>query len=299
LTGSRAGGTLLTRSDTTPGSVAVAAIKHSIDGAHMKTALTTTLGLAAFLLAQQAFAQIVFYEHEGLRGRVFTANGPVNNFDNYGFNDRASSAVVEYGSWEVCDDAYYVGRCVTLRPGQYPSLAAFNLNNRISSVRPVYGPPQYSYAPPPPPAPAYAYYPHYGEDLYSADVVAVRAVVGSPEQRCWVEQQQVIRENQPNVPGAIIGGVLGGVLGHQIGSGRGNDVATTVGAVGGAAVGANVNRGGQVTTQDVRRCETVSGSARPSYWDVTYLFRGVEHRTQLSFAPGATITVNDRGEPRM
>jgi uncharacterized protein YcfJ len=129
--------------------------------------------------------------------------------------------------------------------------------------------------------------------------VATRVVLGAPEQRCWVEQQQVVRNNQPNIPGAIIGGVLGGVIGHQVGSGRGNDVATAVGAVGGAAVGANVNRGGQVTTQDVRRCEAVPGSARPDYWDVTYVFRGVEHRAQLTFAPGATITVNERGEPRM
>jgi uncharacterized protein YcfJ len=265
----------------------------------MKKALSAVLALAAFLLVQHAVAQVVFYEHEWLRGRVFTVNGPVNNFDNYGFNDRAASAVVESGEWEVCEDAYYRGRCVTLRPGQYQSLGMFDLNNRISSVRPVRGAPQYSYAPAPPSAPAYDYYPHHGEALYQADVVATRVVLGAPEQRCWVEQQQVVRNNQPNIPGAIIGGVLGGVIGHQVGSGRGNDVATAVGAVGGAAVGANVNRGGQVTTQDVRRCEAVPGSARPDYWDVTYVFRGVEHRAQLTFAPGATITVNERGEPRM
>ena len=122
--------------------------------------------------------------------------------------------------------------------------------------------------------------------------------MGPPEQRCWVEQQQVVHSNAPNVPGAIIGGVLGGVLGHQIGSGRGNDVATAVGAVGGAAVGANVNRGSQATTQEVRKCTTVP-AAQPAYWDVTYVFDGIEHRTQLSVQPGATITVNDRGEPRM
>jgi len=265
----------------------------------MKSVFTGLLGLTAFLLVQSAAAQVVFYEQEGFRGRVFTANGPINNFDFYGFNDRASSAVVEYGSWQVCDDAYYLGSCVTLRPGQYPSLSAFGLNNRVSSVRPLYGTPQYSYAPAPPPTPLYNYYPRYDEDLYTADVVAVRAVVGPPEQRCWVEQQQVVRENRPNIPGAIIGGVLGGVLGHQIGSGRGNDVATAIGAVGGAAVGANVNRGGQVTTQDVRRCEAVSGPAQPSYWDVTYVFRGVEHRAQLSSPPGPTIPVNARGEPRV
>ena len=58
---------------------------------------------------------------------------------------------------------------------------------------------------------------------------------------------------------------------------RGNDVATAVGAVGGAAVGANVNRGSQTTTQEVRKCTTVAGSAHPAYWDVTYVFGGVEH----------------------
>jgi uncharacterized protein YcfJ len=266
----------------------------------MKTIFRLILGFTALLVAQLAVGQIVFYEQEWLRGRVFTADRAIDNFENYGFNDRASSAVVERGEWEVCDDAYFRGRCVTLRPGQYTSLAAFGMNNRISSVRPLRGAPQYSYAPPPPPnPPVYEYYPHHGEALYSADVVSVRAVVGPPEQRCWVEQQQVVRENQPNVPGAIIGGVLGGVLGHQIGSGRGNDVATAIGAVGGAAVGANVNRGTQVYTQDVQRCAAVPGSARAEYWDVTYVFRGAYHRAQLGFAPGATITVNERGEPRV
>jgi uncharacterized protein YcfJ len=113
-----------------------------------------------------------------------------------------------------------------------------------------------------------------------------------------VEQQQVQQSNSLNVPGAIIGGVLGGVLGHQIGNGRGNDVATAVGAVGGAAIGANVNRGSQTATQNVQRCESAP-SQTPAYWDVTYVFRGVQHRAQLAFAPGATINVNGAGEPRV
>src|SRR5207244_1954967 len=75
-------------------------------------------------------------------------------------------------------------------------------------------------------------------------VASVRAVVGPPEQRCWVEREQVQSGGGPNVPGAIVGGVIGGILGHQIGSGRGNDAATAGGAVAGAAIGANVNRGG-------------------------------------------------------
>lgn len=261
--------------------------------------------LAAALVAGPAAAQVTLYEQEGFHGRTFSANGPVYDLDRSGFNDRASSVIVDRGNWQVCEDSQFRGRCIVLQPGQYPSLGSTGMNNRISSLRRVGGGPApgpaYVYAPPPAPVPApYPYYPHNGEQLYQANVVAVRAVTGPPEQRCWVEQQQVQSSSSPNIGGAILGGVLGGVIGHQIGSGRGNDVATAVGAVGGAAVGANVNRGsGQTYTQDVQRCSAVPGTAQAAYWDVTYVFRGVTHRAQLAFAPGATIPVNGRGEPRV
>ena len=265
----------------------------------MKTSAFAALGIITALFASAATAQVTLYQQEGFRGRAFSTNNPVNNLDRLGFNDRASSAIVDRGTWQMCDDSDFRGRCIVLRPGQYSSLGAMGLDNRISSLRRVSGP-NYAYAPPPPPvAPPYPYYPRSGERLYQANVVAVRAVTGPPEQRCWTEPQQVTAPSQPNVPGAIIGGILGGVLGHQIGSGRGNDVATAVGAVGGAAVGANVNRGSQAYTQNVQRCSAVPGSAQAAYWDVTYVFRGATHRAQLSFPPGPTITVNGRGEPRV
>src|SRR5262249_14762983 len=154
-------------------------------------------------------------------------------------------------------------------------------------------------APQPAPPPAYEYYPHYDEQLYQADVVAVRVVLGPPEQHCWVEQQQVVTENKANVPGAIIGGGLGGVLGHQIGSGTGNTVATAVGAVGGAYVGSNVNRGSSTQTQDVQRCEPGPRAAKNDYWGGTHNLPGVDPRAQRAYAPGPTITVNEAGEPRM
>jgi uncharacterized protein YcfJ len=268
----------------------------------MYRTFVAALGLGTLMLAQHAAAQVTFYEQEGFRGQSFVTDKAIGNLERYGFNDRASSAIVDRGPWEVCEDANFGGRCTVLRSGQYPSLGAMGLSNRISSLRRVSSPPPTAiYAPPPVPPvpPPYPYYPKHGERLYTADVVAVRAVMGQPEQRCWVEQQQVAAPSGPNVPGAIIGGILGGVLGHQIGGGRGNDVATAVGAVGGAAVGANVNHGGGSYTQNVQRCETVPGTGQPSYWDVTYVFRGVTHRAQLAFAPGATITVNGRGEPRV
>lgn len=269
----------------------------------MKTTLTAALATAAVLAATQAAAQVTFYSQEQLYGRAFSVNGTIENFDGSGFNDRASSAVVERGRWEVCQDAYFRGRCVVLRPGQYPSLSAMGLDNRVSSVRRVQGGGRMAYdSPPPPQAPAYGYYRRHGERLFEADVVAVRAVVGPPEHRCWIERRDVVQERGgPNVPGAIIGGVIGGVLGHQIGGGSGRDAATAIGAIGGAAIGANVDRprGGRVYSQDIRRCEAVPGSGQPAYWDVTYIFRGQEHRVQLASPPGRSITVNGRGEPRM
>ena len=126
-------------------------------------------------------------------------------------------------------------------------------------------------------------------------ITSARAVMGPPEQRCWVEKGQVSERHDLNVPGAIIGGVLGGILGHQVGGGTGKTVATIGGAVGGGALGANVDRiRDPQSGQDVKRCETVAGQT-PQYWDVTYNFGGVEHRVQMTTRPGATIEVNGQG----
>jgi hypothetical protein len=103
----------------------------------MNTIVKTSLALAAIFIAGQASAQITFYENDRFAGRSFTASRSVNNFQRQGFNDRASSAVVISLRWEVREDARFGGRCVVLRPGQYPSLSAMGLNDRVSSVRTV------------------------------------------------------------------------------------------------------------------------------------------------------------------
>jgi len=264
--------------------------------------------------AATASAQVTFYEHEGFQGRSFSADRPVGNFDREGFNDRASSVIVRGGSWQACEDARFGGQCVTLRPGNYPNLAAMGLNDKISSVRPVDGP-GYGYNQPaynePPPRYAQDNAPRYAADngnwhrrgnerLFEAQVTSVRAVVGPPEQRCWVEQQAAGPSNNA-IPGAIAGAVIGGILGHQVGSGRGRDVATGVGALAGGAVGANVGGqyGGPGYTQDVQRCAYTQNSGQPDYYDVTYNFRGYEHRVQTTTPPGPTIVVNENGEPRV
>jgi len=271
----------------------------------MNISFKTVLGIAGLVVATQAAAQVTFYEREGFRGRSFTADRPIGNMERLGFNDRASSAVVDAGNWQVCEDAGFNGRCVVLRPGRYESLAQIGLDNQISSVRAIEGRAGYEgdrrhYAAGP--GAGYDYQRRPDERLFEVPVTSVRAVVGPPEQRCWVERQQIVGDDRggPNVPGAIAGAVIGGILGHQIGSGRGNDVATAGGAVAGAAIGANVDRGyGGEVTRDVQRCASLPGNARPDYWDVTYTFRGQQHHIQTQAPPGPTITVNANGEPRL
>ena len=132
-------------------------------------------------------------------------------------------------------------------------------------------------------------------------MTSVHAVVGPPEQRCWVEHEQVSQgQSSGNIPGAVVGALIGGVLGHQVGSGRGNTAATAGGAVVGGALGYNVGRDGreQAQTRDVQRCATVANQGPPDHFDVTYKFRGVDHRMQTTYDPGATVTVNGQGEPR-
>ncbi|KAI1698675.1 glycine zipper 2TM domain-containing protein [Ditylenchus destructor] len=143
------------------------------------------------------------------------------------------------------------------------------------------------------PEPQPSYYRRGDESLYQARVTSVHAVMGQQQQRCWIEQKEV--RDRPNVGGAVIGGVLGGILGHQFGGGTGQAVTTAAGAVGGAVIGSNVNRN---DTRSVQRCGSTD-NGKPEYWDVRYEFRGQEHAVQLTQPPGASITVNSRGEPRI
>jgi uncharacterized protein YcfJ len=245
----------------------------------------------------------VFYENEDFGGRSFAANQPIADFNRFGFNDRASSAMVYGERWEACTDNQFGGQCVVLRPGRYPSLAAMGMNDRISSVRAVESNARIDdnrFAPAP--AAVYDNRRRNDEPLYEANVSNVRAVMAVAGQRCWMEREQVQQNRQEsNVGGAIVGGLIGGILGHQVGGGVGKDLATVGGAVAGAAVGAQVGRDGngqQTGTRDVQRCANEPGQAKPAYWDVSYNFRGQDHRVQMTSAPGATITVNGQGEPR-
>src|SRR5689334_11223497 len=103
----------------------------------MSISLKAAVGVAGLVMATTAAAQVTFYSRDDFHGRQFTANGQVRNMDRSGFNDRASSAIVNDGNWQVCSDAYFNGQCVVLQPGEYPNLDRMGLGDKISSVRPV------------------------------------------------------------------------------------------------------------------------------------------------------------------
>ena len=263
----------------------------------MKLHLKTAVAAATLVLSAQALAQVTFYEGEGYRGRAFSTNTQVSDFNRAGFNDRSSSVVVDRGRWEVCEHAAFGGRCVVLRRGSYNSLNALGMENTISSVRPVNNNRRYVNEPEPMAAADYQYRRRYNERVYDAPVTNVRAVMGAATERCWVERQQVSDSGGRNVAGTVAGALIGGVLGHQVGGGSGKDIATVGGAVAGGVIGSNMSQGNNYGSRDVRRCENTT-TGTPAYWDVTYNFRGRDHQLQMSAAPGSTIAVNGKGEPR-
>jgi len=276
----------------------------------MNKTIQALMGITAMAFGVHASAQVTLHEQEGFQGRSFSSQQRSPNLRKSGFNDRASSAIIVGQRWQLCEDAQFRGLCKVVRPGQYPSLAAMGLNDRISSARPLRDNEQVAdsdYAPLP--VVAHDYRRGRNERLYDAQVTSARAVVGTPAQRCWMEREQVVQQ-QPvqqqaglNVPGAAIGALIGGILGHQVGGGSGKQIATVGGALGGAALGAQYGRNDQQVqaapiTQDVRRCDNNAAQATPSYWDVTYQYEGSEHRVQMANPPGRTISVNRKGEPR-
>ena len=101
-----------------------------------KTAFSAMIGLLGALLGSGAFAaDLTLYANDDYQGRTLSVVIDERQLGVLNFDDRASSVVVEKGSWVLCTDEDFSGRCVTLDPGRYASLQALGLNDEITSVR--------------------------------------------------------------------------------------------------------------------------------------------------------------------
>lgn len=103
----------------------------------MKRFLARVLAVVVVGASTLASAQLTLYGREDFRGRSLTIEQSLRDLQGTELNERASSARVASGSWQICSEAHFRGSCVTLGPGDYPTLAAIGLDNRISSVREI------------------------------------------------------------------------------------------------------------------------------------------------------------------
>jgi hypothetical protein len=79
------------------------------------------------------WASATLFSGPNMTGRSFTLGGQ-GAPDLQGFNERASSLVVERGYWLFCSEPGFGGECRTFGPGRYDTLPP-DLSNRISSGR--------------------------------------------------------------------------------------------------------------------------------------------------------------------
>ena len=127
-------------------------------------------------------AQVTLYGRDNFQGRAISAEGPISDLERFDFADRASSVVVQGGSWEVCDEVRYGGRCVILRPGRYPSLAAMGLDNRVTSLRLA------GSAPAPVPGPAAGQITFYGRENFEGRSITVDRPIGDLERMGFADR---------------------------------------------------------------------------------------------------------------
>lgn len=95
------------------------------------------MALAAPLLlhAGAQASELVLYSHAHFGGPAISLREAEADLTRLDFNDRTASVVVRSGTWELCENANFHGRCKIVEHGEYPELKDFN--NTISSVREV------------------------------------------------------------------------------------------------------------------------------------------------------------------
>jgi len=116
----------------------------------MKYSKSIIAGALALGVTSAYAGQITLYERPDFQGRYVVAYEGIQAVGRQALGTTASSVVIADGTWEVCTDANFRGRCTQLMPGNYPGIDV-SLNGRIASVRQVgfVDPPRVAYVPQP------------------------------------------------------------------------------------------------------------------------------------------------------
>ncbi|GAB4216497.1 MAG: hypothetical protein OHK0012_18930 [Synechococcales cyanobacterium] len=79
---------------------------------------------------------LVVYDRVNFRGANITVNRDIPLLNTVGFNDRTASLYVVSGTWQLCSDAGYSGRCILVSPGSYATIQSLGMAaNELSSIR--------------------------------------------------------------------------------------------------------------------------------------------------------------------
>lgn len=81
---------------------------------------------------------VVLNEHANFDGRPLALSSSAPRLGELNFNDEASSVLIQRGRWQLCEHYDYGGECVVLGVGQH--VLSGRWNDRVSSIRPVFGP---------------------------------------------------------------------------------------------------------------------------------------------------------------
>ncbi len=76
---------------------------------------------------------IELYARPGFEGRALRLEHDAGTLEASRLEDRISSVIVNDGTWQLCTDAQFEGRCRVFEPGQYADLG--RLDNRVASAR--------------------------------------------------------------------------------------------------------------------------------------------------------------------
>ena len=80
-------------------------------------------------------APVVLFSQTRFGGSQVDLRNDMRKLEQVDFNDQAGSVIINEGTWQLCDDADFRGKCIVLSKGRYDNLR--DLGDRISSVRRV------------------------------------------------------------------------------------------------------------------------------------------------------------------
>jgi hypothetical protein len=88
--------------------------------------------------ANPASGSVTLFDDTNFGGGFLNLSGSSGNLQNQGFNDITSSVRIRAGTWQLCEDVNYQGRCAQVNPGNYSNMQRLGLaNDSLSSLRPV------------------------------------------------------------------------------------------------------------------------------------------------------------------